>query len=50
MDRHRLFYQTEKGHATIGFGDSGKTAYFGVQIENEGKKGPWGPMVSGLSP
>jgi hypothetical protein len=28
--------------------DSGKTAYFAVQIENEGKKGPWGPLVSAL--
>jgi hypothetical protein len=32
------------------FGDSGKTAFFAVQIENEGKKGPWGPMVSALIP
>ena len=32
------------------FGDSGKTAYFAVQIENEGKKGPWGPLVSALIP
>jgi hypothetical protein len=32
------------------FGDSGKTAFFAVQIENDGKKGPWGPMVSALIP
>ena len=32
------------------FGDSGKTVYLAVQIENEGKKGPWGPMVSALIP
>jgi hypothetical protein len=32
------------------YGDSGKTAYFAVQIENEGKKGPWGPLVSALIP
>jgi hypothetical protein len=32
------------------FGDSGKTAWFAVQIENEGKKGPWGPMVQALIP
>jgi hypothetical protein len=25
------------------YGDSGKTAYIAVQIENDGKKGPWGP-------
>jgi hypothetical protein len=30
--------------------DSGKTAYFAVQIENDGKKGVWGPMVSALIP
>ncbi|GHU84169.1 hypothetical protein FACS189473_0690 [Spirochaetia bacterium] len=32
------------------FDSSGKTAYFAVQIENEGKKGPWGPLVSELIP
>jgi hypothetical protein len=32
------------------FGDSGKTAYFAVQIENDGKKGQWWPMVSALIP
>jgi hypothetical protein len=24
--------------------------YFAVQIENDGKKGPWGPMISALIP
>jgi hypothetical protein len=32
------------------FGDSGKTAWLAVQIENSGKKGPWGPLVSALIP
>jgi hypothetical protein len=32
------------------FGDSGKTVYFAVQVENEGKKGPWGSLVSALIP
>jgi hypothetical protein len=32
------------------FDDSGKTAYFDVQIENEGKKGPWGSLTSALIP
>jgi hypothetical protein len=32
------------------YADSGKTAYFAVQIENDGKKGEWGPMVSALIP
>jgi hypothetical protein len=27
---------------------SGKTAYFAVQIEKDGKQGLWGPMVSAL--
>jgi hypothetical protein len=27
-----------------------KTAYFAVQIENNGKKGEWGPLVSALIP
>ncbi|MDR2480800.1 MAG: hypothetical protein LBD07_00710 [Spirochaetaceae bacterium] len=32
------------------FNDSGKMAYFALQIENEGRKGPWGPLVSALIP
>lgn len=32
------------------FGDSGKTAYFAVQVENGSKKGPWGPMVNAVIP
>jgi hypothetical protein len=32
------------------FGDSGKTAYIAVQIENGSKKGKWGPMVSAIIP
>ena len=32
------------------YGDSGKTVHFAVQIENDGKKGPWGPLVSALIP
>jgi hypothetical protein len=30
--------------------DSGKTVYFAVQVENDGKKGPWGPIVSAIIP
>ena len=30
--------------------DSGKTVYIAVQVENGGKKGPWGPMVSAVIP
>jgi hypothetical protein len=43
-------HQTEKRPDRVDFGDSGKTAYFAVRIENEGKKGPWGPLVSALIP
>jgi hypothetical protein len=32
------------------FSDSGKMAHFAVQIENDGKKGPWGPLTSALIP
>jgi hypothetical protein len=32
------------------FGDSGKTAWFAVQVENDGKKGGWGPRVDELIP
>jgi hypothetical protein len=32
------------------FGDSGKMVHVAVQVENDGKKGPWGPLVSALIP
>ena len=32
------------------YADSGKTVHMAVQIENDGKKGPWGPLVSALIP
>jgi hypothetical protein len=32
------------------FGDSGKTVYLAVQIENDGKKGPWGSLTSAFIP
>jgi hypothetical protein len=48
---HTSFYtKRKKDVIEFDFGDSGKTAYFAVQIENEGKKGPWGPLVSALIP
>jgi hypothetical protein len=31
-------------------GDSGSTVYFCVQIENDGKKGQWGPITSAIIP
>ena len=50
-DLRKSFYtQRKKDLIEFDFGDSGKTAYFAVQIENGGKKGPWGPLVSALIP
>jgi hypothetical protein len=48
--RTSFFTKRKKDVIEFEFGDSGKTAYFAVQIENEGKKGPWGPLVSALIP
>ena len=51
QDLHGSFYtKRKKDLMEFPFEDSGKTAYFAVQVENEGKKGPWGPMVSALIP
>ena len=48
---HQSFFtKRKKDLIEFEFGDSGKTAHFAVQIENEGKKGPWGPLVSALIP
>jgi hypothetical protein len=48
---HRSFYtRRKKDLIDFAFGDSGKNAYFAVQVENDGKKGPWGPLVSALIP
>jgi hypothetical protein len=50
-DLRKSFYtKRKKDLIEFDFGDSGKTVYFAVQIENEGKKGPWGPLVSALIP
>jgi hypothetical protein len=50
-DLRKSFYtQRKKDLIGFDFGDSGKTAYFAVQVENGGKKGPWGPLVSALIP
>ncbi|MDR2509226.1 MAG: hypothetical protein LBC77_01125 [Spirochaetaceae bacterium] len=45
-----FFTKRKKELLEFGTADSGKTAYFAVQVENEGKKGPWGPLVSALIP
>ncbi|MDR2434664.1 MAG: hypothetical protein LBD47_08860 [Treponema sp.] len=50
-DLRKSFYtKRKKDVIEFEFGDSGKTAHFAVQIENEGKKGPWGPLVNALIP
>jgi hypothetical protein len=48
--RKSFFTKRKKDLMEFDFGDSGQIAYFAVQIETEGKKGPWGPLVSALIP
>jgi hypothetical protein len=48
--RKSFFTKRKKDVMEFDFGDSGKTCHMAVQIENEGKKGPWGPLVSALIP
>jgi hypothetical protein len=48
--RQSFFTKRKKDLIEFEFGDSGKTAFFAVQVENDGKKGGWGPMVSALIP
>jgi hypothetical protein len=45
-----FYTQRKKDLIEFDFGDSGKKVYFAVQVENDGKKGPWGPLVSALIP
>jgi hypothetical protein len=48
---HKSFYtRRKKDVIEFAYGDSGKTAWFAVQIENGGRQGPWGPIVSALIP
>jgi hypothetical protein len=48
--RKSFFTKRKKDVIEFDFGDSGKNCFMAVQIENEGKKGPWGPLVSALIP
>jgi hypothetical protein len=45
-------FYTQRKTDLIGFAhtDSGSTVWFAVQIENEGRKGGWGPMVQAQIP
>jgi hypothetical protein len=45
-----FFTKRRKDLIEFEYGDSGSTVYFAVQVENDGKKGGWGPMVSALIP
>ena len=45
-----FFTKRKKDVLRFDFGDSGKICHMAVQVENEGKKGPWGPVVSALIP
>ncbi|MDR2551713.1 MAG: hypothetical protein LBD31_00890 [Treponema sp.] len=47
----KSFYtKRKKDLIEFDFEDSGKRAFLAVQVENDGKKGPWGPMVSAVIP
>jgi hypothetical protein len=48
--RRSFYTMRKKDVMEFEYGDSGKTAYFAVQVENDGKKGPWGPLISALIP
>jgi hypothetical protein len=48
---HQSFFTRRKKDVIVfDFADSGKTVYISVQVENGGKKGPWGPIVSSVIP
>jgi hypothetical protein len=50
-DLTKSFYtQRQRDVLQFDYEDSGKTVYIAVQIENDGKKGPWGPLVSAVIP
>jgi hypothetical protein len=46
----QFFTKRKKDVIPFDFGDGGKTVYMSVQVENEGKAGPEGPLVSALIP
>ena len=51
-DLRKSFFTMRKNDLLqFDYGESGRTVYFAVQIENSGgKQGPWGPMVNALIP
>jgi hypothetical protein len=51
QDLNESFYTKRlKDVVNFDYGDSGKTVYFAVQVENDGRKGHWGPMTFSLIP
>jgi hypothetical protein len=48
--RKSFFTKRKKDVLEFDFGASGSTCYIAVQIENAGRKGPWGPLTSALIP
>jgi hypothetical protein len=48
--RNSFYTQRKKDLIEFENGDSGNTVWFAVQIENDGRKGNWGPMVSAQIP
>jgi hypothetical protein len=50
-DLHESFYtKKHKDIIVLDTNDSGKKIYCAVQIENDGKKGPWGPITQAIIP
>lgn len=50
-DLHKSFFtHRKKDMILFAYGDSGKTAYIAVQVENNGLKGQWGPMIQAVIP
>jgi hypothetical protein len=45
-----FYTRRKKDVVEFEYEDSGKTAYMAVQVENGGRKGPWGPLASGIIP
>ncbi|MDR1308072.1 MAG: hypothetical protein LBK74_10930 [Treponema sp.] len=45
-----FFTRRKKDLMDFDYGDSGKTVYIAVQVENGSKKGPWGPIVQAVIP
>jgi hypothetical protein len=45
-----FYTKRKKDVLQFDYEDSGKTVYIAVQVENDGKKGDWGPLISAVIP